>query len=251
MRYLTTFSFLLSALFASAQIGRQELHTDSGSVVLHFFENGNVSTKEWWDPDGRWGRSSAYDRDGIEIFGYGTRRIGGHASVSFRYHDTGGISRADVSDAPDAGIQWYKSTTTFDELGVNTGFSEQGHDNDGPIPGLVTIKPAEGQRMFVNEVFLVNRTRHAGRAKVTAKHPSPALKDALHTIAPGDTIRLGAYSMGAQFPSPGDHVEVEVMQALLKPKKRIPMATFAIEAFQVSPEHRRHYLVITGYKKQK
>ncbi len=251
MRSLASLILLLVGLSVSAQIGRQELHTDSGTVVLHFFDTGEISTKEWLDNDKRWGRATAYDRDGKEIFSYNTRTIAGHASVSFRYHANGGISRADISHAPDAGIQWYNSTTTFDEHGNKTGFREQGNDHHGPIPRITLDHLVPGQRMFVNEVFLVNRTRYAGKATVTAKRPSPALKDSRHTIAPGDTIRLGTYSMGEVFPPPGDHVEVEVSQALLRPKKRTPMATFKIEEVQVTPEHRRLYLVITGFKKRK
>jgi len=35
---------LLLSLPSAAQIGRQEVHTDTGKVVLHFFDSGEVST---------------------------------------------------------------------------------------------------------------------------------------------------------------------------------------------------------------
>jgi hypothetical protein len=250
MRCLTTFSFSLFALALSAQYGRQEMHTDSGKVVLHHFTEGGISTREWTDPDGRWGKITAYAPDGREIFAYHTRTVGGHASVQLQYHASGGISRAEVSDAPDGGIQWYQSTTTFNEQGEQTGFSERGHGNDGPIPRVTFMEPRPSQRMFVNEVFLVNRTRHAGRAKVTAKRPSPALKDGQHTLAPGDTIRLGMYSMGEAFPPPPDQVDVHVSQTLLRPKKRASVATWTLNEAQVSEEHKRWYLVVSGWSRR-
>jgi hypothetical protein len=251
MRCLTTLCFSLFTLFSSAQFGRQELHTDSGKVILHFFTAGGISTKEWSDPDGRWGKSLAYGADGREIFVHHTRTIGGHASVHFRYHPNGGINRAEVSDAPDGGIQWYLSTTTFDEQGVRTGFTEQGHGNDGPIPRVTTMVPAAAcQRMFVNEVFLVNRTRFAARAKITAKQASPALKDARHTLAPGDTVRLGSYSMGEQFMPPDRHVDLVLEQALLKKPRRPLQARTVVQEVQVGPEHRRWYLVVDAWSRK-
>ncbi len=271
MRSLTTLLALLSVAALSAQIGRRELRTDSGIVVLHYHKSGPVSTKEWRDKDDRFGRSLAYKRDGTVIFEGGTRRIGGHASVHFSYHPNGAVSTAETSDAPDGGIQWYRSTTTFDEDGNRTGFWEYGRDNYGPIlrpsapvrheplhpedprlvgqPGHVepTLPPC--QRMFVNEVFLVNGTRQAGKATVKSLRPSPALKDSEHTLAPGDTVRLGTYSMGERFAPPAAELTVEVRRALRNRKKPAALGVLRTDEAPVSAEHRRYYLVVTGWRK--
>lgn len=257
MRITITLFVALIALSVSAQIGRKELRTDSGLVVLHYFKTGGISTKEWRDKDERWGRSIAYDQAGNEIFSYHTRRVGGHASARFSYHPNGAASKVEVSDAPDAGIQWYKSTTTFDEEGRRTGFSEQGRDNDGPIPSIQPRpngpeRPAEVavcQRMFVNEVFLVNDTRQAGKAKVKALRPSPALKDSEHTVAPGDTVRLGTYSMGETFDAPEKHVSVEVRRVLRNRKKPSALGVLRTDQVQLNAEHRRYYLVVRSWGK--
>jgi hypothetical protein len=260
MRITTTLFVALIAFSASAQIGRKELRTDSGLVVLHHFKNGGVSTKEWIDKDHRWGRSIAYDLAGKEILSYHTRRVGGHASAHFSYHPNGAVSKVEVSDAPDAGIQWYKSTTTFDEEGRQTGFFEYGRDNDGIIPRLSPEpqKPVvpvyeqevvECQKMFVNEVYLVNATRQAGKARVKALRPSPALKDSEHTLAPGDTVRLGMYSMGETFDPPDKHLSVEIRRALLNRKKAAALGVLRTHPLQVNAEHRRYYLVVWSWGK--
>ncbi|HQV76354.1 MAG TPA: hypothetical protein PLE78_12750, partial [Flavobacteriales bacterium] len=64
-----TFLLLLS-MGSQAQPREKSVQTDSGQVVLHFFADREISTKEWTDLDKRWGRSLAYDQNGKEIFNY-------------------------------------------------------------------------------------------------------------------------------------------------------------------------------------
>jgi hypothetical protein len=241
----------LLALPAMAQLGRKELRTDTGLVVPHYHATGEVSTQEWMDADERFGLSTAYDRSGREIFRFGTRRIGGHASVHFSYHPNGAVSKAEASDAPDGGIQWYRSTTTFDDLGDQTGFWQQSHDD------LTTLRHHTGpdeptlaycQKLFTNEVFLVNATRQAGKAKVKVMRPSPALKDSEHTLAPGDTVRLGTYSVGERFAAPDTELSVEVRRVLRNWRKPAAVGIMHTDEMPVNAEHRRYYLVVRGWK---
>ncbi len=257
MRVITTIFVALTALSLSAQTGRREIPTDSGLVALHHFKNGKVSTREWTDKEQHWGRSFAYDQSGKEIFSYQTRRIGGHASARFSYHPNGAVSKVEVSDAPDGGIQWYKSTTTFDEAGKQIGFFEYGRDNDGIIPRIdpeprKTVVPVyqpevvECQKMFVNELFVVNPTPSACRVVALAKRPSPAMTGGTFTMAPGDTIRIGTYSVGEVFPTPDSAVDLDIFQVELG-NTRKAVARYRIDHVQVTDEHRRHYVVIEGW----
>lgn len=236
------------------------MSTDSGNVVLHYFTTGEVSTKEWMDTDDRWGRSWAWAKDGRELTNYQTRKIGGHASVSFSYHANGGISKAEVSDAPDGGIQWYRSTTTFDENGERTGFTEQGHGNDGPIPGVdVRVQPApqvttppkqeevKEQRMFVNEVFVVNPTKWTCIVAVRTEHRSPAMPNGEMTIQPGDTLRIGTYSAGETFADPDGHVRIFVYRKT-RPNT-YKLAHFRTKTDQATPEHKRYFKVMSGWRR--
>jgi hypothetical protein len=223
-----------------------------------------VSTKEWRDKADRFGRSWAYKRDGSVIFEGGTRRIGGHASVHFSYYPSGAVSKVETSDAPDGGIQWYRSTTTFDEQGNRTSFSEQGHDDRGIIPNPGTwleprpsepIAPARQpaavseQRLFVNEVFVVNGTRQAAKVHAAATHPSPALSDSDHTLAPGDTVRLGAYTLGEAFPPPAGHLTLDARRAVRNRSRNGAIGVIKAMEVPMGPEHHRWYLVLTGWKR--
>ena len=257
MRHLLLLILLGSTATATAQGRERTVRTDSGTVVIHYFTNGKVSTKAWMDTSDRWGRSWAFDASGKEIFNYQTRRIGGHASAHFSYHPNGGVSKVEVSDAPDAGIQWYRSTTTFDEHGNRTGFTEQGHDNDGIIPGpavRVTRTPTEiapyqqevvhEQQMFITEVFVVNATKYTCRMDAVAKQPSPAFQSGNYTLAPGDTVRVGMYSTGETYQEASQHVEIAAKRWNKKVKKQAPFRILREDITAVRPEARKYYLVI-------
>ncbi len=248
-----------------AQIGRKELKTDSGTVILHHFKQGGISTREWTDKNDQWGASWAYARSGDVIFHGQTRRFAGHSSVRFSYHPSGAVSRVETSDAPDGGIQWYKSTTTFDEDGHKTGFSEHGRDNYGPIPRLdwppdrsppQPKAPApkeeprqevvECQRMFQTELFVVNPTNSAVRVVATPKDPSPAMPGGTWTMAPGDTIRIGTYSMGEIWPEWKSLVDLSIVQVVLGDRNKA-VARIRNDERSLSEEHRSIHVVIEGW----
>jgi len=251
MRLLVAILFTIHACRSLAQGGEQVLATDSGRVVLHRFTTGQVSTKEWTDLNDRWGRSLAYRKDGGVIVDHQTRRFAGHASVHFAYHPNGAVSKAEFSEAPDGGIQWYRSTTTFDEAGNQTGFSEEGWDNDGPIGPRIIPSPGPGreppapkqeevreQHMFINEYFVVARKNC--RVRLRPKDPSPAARDIDATLLAGDTLRGGTYSMGERFDPPLEHVEVVATDRRGRPKFKVRR----VDSVQVNDEHRRWYLIV-------
>ena len=261
---LTLTALLLSVLGLRAQGRVRTVETDSGRVVLHYFITGQPSTVEWTDKDGRFGRSRALKRDGTVIVDHHTRRIAGHASVHFEYHPNGAVSKAEFSDAPDAGIQWYRSTTTFDDQGNRTGFSEQGHDDLHyiPHPGTTFTQPVEPfgpteepvrepevaicQKLFVNEVFVVNSTRETAVIRCTPKHPSPALPAGEHLLGGGDTLRLGSYTIGERFIGPEEQLELRVMEAMFQ--NQAPReAVMRMHQADLSKEHRAYTLEITGW----
>ena len=258
MRHLlSAFAFFAPIALLHAQGRERTFKTDTGTVVIHYFANGKVSTKAWMDKDDRWGRSWAYKEDGSVLREDQTRRIGGHASVDFSYHTNGAISKAEFSDAPDGGIQWYRSTTTYDEQGTMTGFTEQGHDNYDiiPSPGVRVIHTPEvtvpykqevvrEQRMFITEVFVVNASKYTCRMDVVAKHPSPAMQNSNHTMAPGDTVRVGMYSMGEIYEEAAKHLTLSAKRWSKKLKKQVAYRTVREDVTSVIPERRDYFIVI-------
>ncbi|MEO8067308.1 MAG: hypothetical protein ABI599_06415 [Flavobacteriales bacterium] len=256
MRLFSSIAFLTSIL-THAQGSEKTVKTDSGTVVLHYFTTGQLSTKQWMDTDDRWGHSWAYAMDGREIINYQTRKIGGHASVYFSYYPNGAISKAEVSDAPDGGIQWYRSTTTYDERGVRIGFTEQGQGNDGPIPGIevrTTQKPevtapfkqevVKEQRMFITEVFVVNASKYTCRMDAVVKNPSPAMQNGNYTMAPGDTLRIGMYSTGETYDEAAKHVTITAKRWSRKARKQLAYRILREEVTAAEPEARKYFVVI-------
>lgn len=241
-------SLLVLPLGLCAQGRSRTLSTDSGTVVLHYFTNGHVSTKEWMDTDERWGHSWAYDPQGQVIVDHYTRKVAGHASVHFEYHPNGGVSKAEFSDAPDAGIQWYRSITTFDPNGQRTGFSEEGHDDHDliPNPGLlkrtpeVPAPPVVEQRLFHNVYLVVNGDRKPCRVSLRPKAPSPLAQPLDATLLPGDTLRGGDFTLGEVWGDPLQQVAVTATDA----KRRKAWTVVRVDTVQVSPEQRSYYLIL-------
>ena len=201
MRYFIALLLLCSTV----AFGREPrtLETDSGRVVVHYHRNGRISTVEWTDLAGRYGISYALDAKGKEILRLQTRRFAGHATVHFSYHANGSVALAEYSNAPDAGIQWYRARYRFDESGNQTSFEEQGHDNYGPLP-RPGIRPSERmpapreacQEPVVNTYFIVNPLDYPVLVHLLPKHPSPASKDTACIVYPADTLKGGAWITG-------------------------------------------------------
>lgn len=246
MRLLFAFLLALSGFILHAQDLVSTVKNDSGTFVLHRFSTGQLSAKEWTDAQGRWGRSWAFDPQGRVIFEKQTRRFAGHATVNFRYYPNGAVSRADYSEMPDGGIQWYESTTTFDENGVQTGFREDGYGNDGPLHPSV-VRPAKPvltpgvvyeQRLFKSEYYVV-ATRRC-HVVLQPKEPSPAATKVEGNMAKGDTLRGGYYSVGEQWDDPLKHVALAVASRNGKRNYNV----LRTDMIQVGPEHRRYYFIV-------
>lgn len=211
---------LLSMLLAHGQGASKTLETDSGRVVLHYFSSGEVSTQEWTDPQGLHGRSMAFDRAGTIIFQHSTRSTGGHCTVNFSYHPDGALRNAEVDDAPQAGPQWYRSTSTFDEDGVRITFVEEGNDisppgerprlrtlDDTPLPEASST--VEGTPLFVNEVYVLNDGRVPCRIDITPRGDAKDLPARTFTLRPGETARVGHFVSERGFRSPVDVIVVK------------------------------------------
>ena len=99
------------------------------TLHIHYFPNGKVSTFSYID-ENRYGKAFAYNFKDEVIYENGTRRIHGSAGVHFSHHANGMVKTAHYSSHPDGGIQWYRTTTTFNEKGEKI---SEIHDNyEGP-----------------------------------------------------------------------------------------------------------------------
>lgn len=114
-----------------SQLNSKTKETEKGTYVYAYHKNGELSTEQFHPAGNNYGEqgyAKAYNYKGIEIYSKPTSRSAMLSSVHFSYHANGAIKCAEYSSHPDAGIQWYRSFTYFDEYGVQTGFSEMSHD---------------------------------------------------------------------------------------------------------------------------
>ncbi len=93
------------------------------------FTNGKISVKECMDEKGMRGKTIAYNMKGEVIGEWSISRMHMLSSVYFTFHANGGVYKAHYSSHPDAGIQWYKSTTEFNDKGEQISFMEHSHDD--------------------------------------------------------------------------------------------------------------------------
>ncbi len=142
MKRLFVFLILFQSFLAAAQLKCKSTNQSDGSTIKQcFHQNGKISTLENWDKDKRFGTIKGYNNQGKELFSHSLRSIGGHASVSLTYFPNGQVEKVYFSDAPDGGIQFYNSTTRFDDKGNQTEFSETKYPHqlelEVPLPDTV------------------------------------------------------------------------------------------------------------------
>jgi len=122
--------FLLLILAMLLSVGYHSFALGEYPVCTHTYFKGSkkISTSTCYDNHQRFGKAIAYNRKGEVIYEKSLRKIAGHSYVTFSYYTDGAVSRAYWSDAPDAGIQWYKSDTWFKNDGTIDRVTEQSHD---------------------------------------------------------------------------------------------------------------------------
>jgi len=94
-----------------------------------YFKNGKLSTIECLPESGWGGKAYAFNLKGDTIGEWSISRMHMLSSVHFSFHANGGVHKADYSSHPDAGIQWYRSYSVFNEEGLRTDFWEMKDDD--------------------------------------------------------------------------------------------------------------------------
>lgn len=128
---------LLASFQGICQLNTKQVETETGWYIYSYHKNGKISTEEFRNtaPDYMaQGYARAYDKSGKLIYDQPTSRTGLLSSVRFKYYENGAVKSAEYNAHPDAGIQWYRKVTYFDEEGNITGVEEQSHDDRATIP---------------------------------------------------------------------------------------------------------------------
>ena len=85
---------------------------------------------------------------------------------------------------------------------------------------------------------------HAPAVSSVPSHPSHALRDSEHTLAPGDPVRLGSYSLGERFAAPESELTVEVRRVLRNRRKPAALGVVRTNNAPVNDTTQRWYLVV-------
>lgn len=141
MKIILTFSFILFSLTIYSQ-----KYTD---CTYTYFKNGNTSTSKCLDENKQEGKSIAYNLSGEIIGEWKISRRNMLSGVHFSFHENGMVKKAEFSSHPDAGIQWYRSYTTYDSTGKKINFTEQSHDDD--LTGPAKIKNVKTYDEYLKE----------------------------------------------------------------------------------------------------
>lgn len=201
LKYTLCFSL---ALLAVTPMKGQNKYPDCH--LLYFKGTQKKSTSICFDKDGRWGKATAFDLTGKQIYQKEIRRTGGFAGVTFSYYENGAVKTADYNSQPDGGIQWYKIVTYFAPDGLITKEEDQSYDRMNRIyPPPTTYKaPSKPQKNvavcavpFATEYWFINDT-HFQVLALSKKRDNP--KDITVTIVnQQDSIKGGEYITAQQF----------------------------------------------------
>jgi hypothetical protein len=227
-------------------------------TTKYFTGTKKVSTTHCYDKDNRWGRARAFNRLGQQIYERDLRRIAGHSTVEFTYYESGAVKTASYSSAPDAGIQWYRSHTTFSEDGKVTSETHDDYDNRPQVfyrtrpgehipdkPVVVTPAPhkttvAECAVIYSSEFWFTNYTPHTVIITATGKYnKSVTFTLSLH---PRETLKCGQLILAQQFDDPAKTFDFTVTP--LKPGKKQKLIIIPSEdrlPENTSKETRRYY----------
>lgn len=212
--------YLLS-LFCCGTFAQKDLHCD-----YTYLSKGGISTEKCFDKNTFEGQCTAYDTEGVVIGKWPLSRTGLMSSVDFTFHDNGMVHKAHYSSHPDGGIQWYKSTTTYDQTGKKIDFVEQSHNDHLKIFGptdptlyqqkekrdtqkIVEQEVMECAEIYVSELWLDNRTGKELIVQVIQKSTGDTLKV---DLGKGDRKKVGEMIAAETYQDPLSQFEITILK---------------------------------------
>jgi hypothetical protein len=205
---LYSISLILLLLSTNSSTLLAQLPEKSDTTLLHevYYNNGKLSAKIWMSRSAGRGRASCWDPDGRLMFDSEISRLHGHHSVRFEHHLNKVVSKVFESSAPDAGIQWYKSTYFFDESGNKIGEEKRSHEDLERVTIPDFRKSPEKQEntptqqcavIYSNELWIVNESEFTLLLESKARNVEKR-----DTIASGDSLMLADLIQAQYFEDP-------------------------------------------------
>lgn len=202
----------------------------------------------------RWGKAIAYNIHGKQIKEWSLRKIAGHSSVSFSFYKNGAIKKAYWSSAPDGGIQWYKSTTYFDENGKITredkdsreGLNDPFNRKQLQQPTIKTQEVATCAVIYSSEYWFTNTTRST--VSVVAKHKYRNDESSSVILKPGATLKGGYLIEAERFVPPDKYFTFYATQNDRRRKKQLIVVSSHRKPENTTKESRKYFYEVQAAK---
>jgi hypothetical protein len=206
MKYLLTLLISLPWV-AKAQLWSNTFIDSTGTYTVTFHSNKQVSTITFWDKDNRWGQAWILSADKKVLAFHHTRKVGGHASLYCQYHPNGQVSKAEFSDQPDGGIQFYRCQYEFNEKGDRSYFNQERHEHEWvmntPPPPPLPEYPSDLIRHFgklsIHFIQLNNPTSKTQRLSWNNKPIVLTPKQKIRIDSSGILIKRNTNTVDASF----------------------------------------------------
>jgi hypothetical protein len=118
-------SFLVSILILVSVSVFADL---SDACVYSFFNDGGIASSQCFGDENTTQTTRVFNRSGAQIGEWTIMTRPRTSSISMSFYPDGMIRRVRYSFQPDGGIQWYRSTTVYDQEGRITSFHEDSWD---------------------------------------------------------------------------------------------------------------------------
>jgi hypothetical protein len=222
--------------------------------IIKRYRTGEIASRETPEPwPGTY--NDRFRSEKVEIFnckgdlvyeGY-RRDFAGHSSVHLNYHPNGGVSRIDVSSAPDAGIQWYKSRMTLDEDGNITDRSEQSHDMMTTTPYIHMVEPIDVPKPVAitcavpmeTRIIILNRSSKAITVRLKGKQGQESGKEYVEKLEPGDSLVPPSMVSAETFLRPEEMYEFHIIAAASKRSVSMEFSRIPMRQMDSDRQHRR------------
>lgn len=230
------------------------------------FKNGKNSTAECVDERGS-GTATAYNLKGEVIGTWTMGRMHQLSAVHFTFHPNGMVHKAEYSSHPDAGIQWYRSTTEYNEEGVKIGFWEQSHEDhvtpiEPYVPKPSVVKDTVGYNLkepvkqevmecaviYVSELWLDNRSGKDIKVSWKHKYQTDQKSEVPITIKAGERIKICERILAEQYEAPMSSFELTVTNLKGKPLKNPQFSSPLINDERIK-EFRKGYVYDISLKR--
>ncbi|MBX2906732.1 MAG: hypothetical protein KF744_11885 [Taibaiella sp.] len=220
-----------------------------------YFKGGKIATSQCFDPDNRWGQARAFNKAGEVIYEKELRHIAGHSSVTFSFFENGGVRKAEWSSAPDAGIQWYHTTTWFSEDGK---VEKEDHNNwddhhvtvppgrqlppttKTPRPAPTKTETMECAAIWVSECWITNTAPYSVIVSASRKG-GKMIETHTITLRPRQSMKIVEMPGAQMFNEPSAFYELTAKSVKSPASRKLIVLPSSRLPENNSPTVRRYY----------